>query len=222
MSRHFATLLCTAVVVGCGESPTLPDSDPITRFVETSQLLNVQSPQLMTGLPNFGVRIFRARFGEETMCMPSTDGPHGPCYTSVAIGMEYRGRIGWLSGQPEAAMPGQFAFRANDAELFGVELAAAWRRVDRGTYASIYTQAMVRASVTPRATLVRIAHELEDYISTHTAHLLLQRPDVRTDVEILTILAELPVFQGDAYAHTRAVASGLLEELGALATAKSP
>lgn len=214
---HRAALLLFAFVPACGESPTLPVDESVVQFVETSALLNAQPPQVMLSLPEFGAQLFSSRFGPETPCMPSTDPPRGPCYPSLAIGFAHRGRIGWLTVQPDAELGERFEFRGGDGELFGPELAAAWRAADWGSYATVFTPALIQASATPRPTLLRIATELRDWISTHNAHLLLQRDDARTDVEILEILATLPVFQGDAYGHTREVAQGLLEQLGVTA-----
>lgn len=212
---HRAALLLFGFVLACGESPTLPVDESVVQFVETSALLNAQPPQVMLSLPEFEAQLFSSRFGPVVPCAPSTDPPRGPCHGSLAIGLAYGSRVGWLEGQPGDELPSRFAFRSEDAELFGPAFAAAWRDTDHASYATVFTPALIQASATPRPTLHRIATELRDWISTNNAHLLLQREAVRIDGEILEILATLPVFQGDAYGHTRAVAQGLLAGLGA-------
>lgn len=210
-------LLLSILCVACSGSATLPEHESIQEFVAAGDLLNAQPPQIMVDIPGFQARLFYSLYGEPTQCMPSTDPPSGPCYSSLAIGFEYRGRIGWLQTQPDDVIPApQFDFRLNDSELYGAAMATAWRDVDWGSYATIFTPALLRAPSTPRATLLRLANELNEWVSTHSAHLLLQRADVRGDAEILTIVAGLVVRQGDPYAHTREVARGLLDDLATL------
>lgn len=215
--RPLMVLVAISLAGACGGAPTLPVDESITRFVETEALLNSQQPRIMLQLPEFQAQLFLVSYGEPSICQPVVGGTAtGPCYFDKAIGLEYRGRIGWLQGVPDGGAATAFEFRAEDDELYGAPIAIAWRRADAGSYSTIFSFALVRAAATPRPTLLRLANELRDWFYPSKAWLMLSRPDVRGDAEILTIIAELPVAQGDPYAANRLEARRLLDSLNAL------
>jgi hypothetical protein len=81
-------------------------------------------------------------------------------------------------------------------------------------YRSHFIPLMIRDFDTPQSVLKRIASGLSTYIMPYYGELLLNNAHVKADREILTILATLPVFQGDGYAPIREQARLLLSLIG--------
>jgi hypothetical protein len=210
----WSLVIVTLLVQGCGDRGGLPlpsqpvasttVGDPIAAFIEREGLLNPQPVQIILDLPASNVTIFRLRFGHRS----------DELVYEIAYGLRHHGKIGWifLSGVNPAGFT-IYDPAASDAALFSE---ATWKAVDAAdtwVYWQPFLGMLARDPDVPEAALLQIAEQLVDYIAPWIAGRLLDNPRVQSSREILSVLATLPVYSGDAYAEARLRAQALLDTL---------
>lgn len=210
------SLIAVGLICSCESMQIGASDDAVNQFVAGQHLSNAQPARVAGTFAQFDASIFYVGFGPIGTCLrdgPTTAG--GPCSIYTAVGLAYHGRIGWLHVySPDTLSGGTFQFNSTDQEIFGPDFAAALRTSSSGAYYfEDFTFALIRSPVTPRETLLRLTGELTSFIWPPNSLALMQRSDVRQDAEILGMIANLPVYQGDAYAGSRIQARALLDSL---------
>jgi len=182
------------LLVSCDNSvgPNIPDDIQI--FVNNLNLENPQEIKMIVEVSNEDVYIFRVPYG------PPNDCPSG-CFYANFYGLKNKTKIDNIV---------LYNLDANDTYLFSDEFLERVKVKDEWIYYSLYLPLLASDEDTPLPVLSKIANVLNNYISTYIAYTLLDNPIVQTDIEILTILSELPVFQGDPYKEIREIAKSLL------------
>ncbi|HEX5031864.1 MAG TPA: hypothetical protein VFX78_10475 [Candidatus Eisenbacteria bacterium] len=188
--------------------PDPPAADPIHEFVQ-SQPIPKQQPVHIIAVAG-DVTFFDLDYGDIHEDMA------GDWYDS-AWGVRNGPKVGWIT------MSGRLADSTglvmydplpDDVHLFEEETWSALRSAsDSWLYWGGFMPMLARDADVPAPTLLAIAEQLNTYISPYVGWLLVNNPIVRTNRDILTVLANLPVFQGDAYAPVRQQAQTLLYQL---------
>jgi hypothetical protein len=208
--------IATLFVQGCGDRGNLPlpsqpvasqrVGDPIAAFIESEGLPDPQPVQIVLDLPASDVTIFRLPYGHR----------EDDLVYEVAYGLRHLGKIGWIFPgyvDPVSAGFTMYDPAASDAALFSV---ATWKAVDSADtwlYWQPFLMLLARDPDVPETALLQIAEQLADYIAPWIAGSLLDNPRVQSSREILSVLATLPVHDGDAYAEARLRAQALLDML---------
>ncbi len=211
----FSWACALLLVSGCGSSepPTGVDAPgPTPATAAVNEFVASQ------GLPLFhwthqivmrdGYECFGVSFG------PGQDCPAG-CFYSWAYGIRVGERVGWLGFENawDFAPPPESCFDVlpTDAILFDFDTWLAISDADWSTAWNGLVPLLARDPDTARAALLNIATILYTHHSRLLALDLVNNPAVATDVEILTLLSELPVVGAyDLYSEARSIALGLL------------
>jgi len=216
VSRAAACAAGALILASCAgdrvAGPEYPEpSPPVQDFIHSQGLPLLRASERLFCLD--GVEVFRVKYGQPHDC------PSG-CFYSSAHGVRSETRVGWLvfndvdSFEPDTSR--FFDVTPADSALCRADL---WDRMQadepsRQWFWSALLPIIARDADTDPQALVRISRLLYSYISPHVAWRLLENPYVQHDVPILTNLARLPVFRGDAYELIRARATELLNGLG--------
>lgn len=158
-----------------------------------------------------GYECFYASFGEPQDC------PAG-CFYGSAYGIRVGDRVGWLGFESldgYEPLPGSdFDVLATDSILFDIDTWLAISDADWTTAWHGLVPALARDPDTGRAALLSIAAILYTHHSRPLSLDLANNPAIAADVEILTLISELPVVGSpDIYGEARAIARTLLEGL---------
>ncbi|MFH1681663.1 MAG: hypothetical protein ABIH26_13605 [Candidatus Eisenbacteria bacterium] len=197
---------------GCGrENPAgpepLPIPDDVLAFVETEGLPMQREIVVRWTLPEEDVAIFDVPFGPPLDCING-------CFYSFGTGIKREGKIGWVKVDNYAACklpPLRFYdLDSTDTFLFGEEFWTRLRERNRYYFHSVFQRWMAGDPDTPCDALRRMVIGLGEWIDDRLAWVLLMDPRVRADRELVAILADLPVFRGDAYGRVRQRAEVLL------------
>lgn len=196
-------------------SPTQPTStsaiqsdDSISNFVKSANFPKSSDVNIYINLPAQDLKIFRVSYGEPQDC------PSG-CFNSNATGIQYGNKIGWISindyDHIDVSKLIMYDFGASDSYLYTDEFFQSLKSKDDWVYQNAFLPELAKDKDVPRNVLLKIANGLSSYIQPSLANNLLENPAVKNDREILAIIANLPVFSGDAYAGVRAKAQALLK-----------
>ena len=192
-------VLCAAMLalVGCDDEdsntgpeafqPT-PPTAAVNAFVESQSLPLFRYTHQV--LIRDDVECFYSVFGEPQDC------PSG-CFYSYGFGLRYGDHLGWLNfdfaNGYEAAPSSYFDVLSSDTALFDVDT---WFVISDTNWAMAWQSvvpALARDEDTGRSALLSIAGILYTHHSLSMALDLVNNPAVAADVEILTLLSELPV-----------------------------
>ena len=197
-------------------APKIDDED-IESFVEGEPLAEAQPARRLLKAPTLGVTVFAVSFGEPRDC------PSG-CFYSTAYGLELQERVAWMGldayGQDDSVRTAvrMFDVRSGDSTLFENEIRQHFRRAeessDRRTAESAYEVFLVMVAAsedTPHEGLLDLAHLLHDEFHPRTGRALLDNPAVRSNRDILEVLAGLSA--RGTYEDIRDRAQDLLEQL---------
>ena len=204
-------LIIATMVAGCkneiAETEIISD---LEIFVRSQNLPRHQSIIELLRIPGQEIVVFYIKYGEPQDC------PAG-CGFSTAHGLKHFNKIGWTSVEDydniDLTALKYYNIDSTDIFLFSedffnnLEMSAPW------VYHYSFLIMLARDIDTPHSVLLRIAQGLYSYIHPYLALNLLNNLNVQTNKEILTILANLPVFQGDAYSDARERARQLLNNL---------
>lgn len=182
----------------------------VLEFVASQQLPKTQDTEAILHIPDQQVVAFRVQYGEPNDC------PSG-CFYSVAFGLRYQTKIGWVRvedyDQNDVSGLTYFDVDSADSHLFSSALWDDLNGADSWFYRHALLRAFAKDPDTPVGVLKRLAEGLYTYGDEYLGWLLLDHPKIVSNVEILTIIANLPAF-GEGYARLRAKAQELLNLLG--------
>ncbi len=221
LRRHLPAgcALLLLVLAGCHDdhSPSAPDV-----FTPTPTTTKVNEFVAAQGLPSFrwtdqtlmrdGYECFYASFGEPQDC------PSG-CFYGSAYGIRVGDRVGWLGFEDldgyEPLPDSYFDVIATDDILFDIDTWLAIGDADWTTAWWGLVPTLARDPDTGRSALLSIAAILYTHHSRPLSLDLVNNPAIAADVEILTLISELPVVGSpDIYDEAREIARDLLEGLG--------
>jgi len=198
------------VTVPAIKSTTPPAETTITSFVENADFPAPQGVRMLFSDPLHGVKVFTLSYGAAQDCLSG-------CFYSNATGIEYGAKIGWISmNNYDAIDDAKFVFYdfdISDTYLYTDEFFQLLNSKDTWVYQNAFLVMLAEDEDVPRSVLLTIAQGLSSYIQPSLANSLLKNVTVRNDREIVTALANLPVFSGDAYSEIRTQAQELLNGL---------
>tara|TARA_R110002124_G_scaffold287346_1_gene473465 strand:- start:8729 stop:9367 length:639 start_codon:yes stop_codon:yes gene_type:complete len=182
----------------------------IVEFVNSQNLPDKQNVEIFLTIEKDQFIGFSVQYGEANDC------PSG-CFYSNATGFKLGNKIGWIDIQDydENDISGltNFEIEKSDSLLFTEEFGKQLEKSNPWIYRNVLLPKIASGSKTPQEVLIRIANGLYTYINPHLAGILLENTSVIENKEILEILSNLPVFQGDAYEQARERAKELLANL---------
>lgn len=154
------------------------------------------------------IDLFSVSFG------PPMDCPSG-CYYETAYGLRRGTTVGWLEPPvlEEQDPAPVYDFGEADTELYEPAFFTRLEATDDWVYRYAFLPVLASDPDVPRDVLLRVTRGLYEYIQPSLGRALLANAAVVTDRELLALLAELPVFRGDAYSFVRAEAQELLATL---------
>jgi hypothetical protein len=205
-------ITCLLFFHSCDDNSTGPETDKvIIDFIESQMLPKPQHYKISFFNSQENVSVFKLNFGEPFDC------PSG-CAYSVGMGLKYKNKIGWLylNGLSETDLIQKDFYDIDSTEMY-LFSESFWNELDKAdqwNYRYALLPILVKDVNTPLNVLNRIAQGLYSFIDSYLGELLLLNIKVINDRTILTLLANLPVFQGDAYSSVREKAQQLLNGLG--------
>ncbi|MCD4761087.1 hypothetical protein K8R42_04275 [bacterium] len=190
------------------KSPTKNLNLSVEEFVKGAELIEQKELRIFFDDPNKDVKLFSVSFGKPMDC------PSG-CIYSSATGLKNGSKIGWLKviGAVKQEKIIMYDFDDNDKYLYSDQFLIALKEKHSNVYQTVFLPNLAEDKDVPKDLLLKIANGLSSYIQPHLASQLLKNPVVQKDKEILNIIANLPVFQGDAYNIWRQKAQDLLNNL---------
>jgi len=176
----------------------------VNSFVHSERLPKAQSVNILFQLPSEDLFVFWVDYGDANEVY------------SRATGLKRQNKIGWLAFRDSESLDlnhfHHYDIDSADSLLFAGYF---WRMLessDLPVYRYALLPVLVKDKDTPAETLKRIAEGLHTFIDPHLAHLMLTNEKVRVRRDILTLIANLPVFRGDAYRKVRQDAKNLLSK----------
>ncbi len=199
------------LLAACGmpvgpESKSVPPE--VTAFVASQHLDKAQPINLILNVPGEQATVFHLRFGDPEKPMDLCSGNCPPVYRQV-YGLRLGSKVGWFQGLDSAHYQ-RFDVGASDRYLFTKDFFTRLGDADPILLEQPFKEMLARDLDTPDEALWLIVTGLTKWISPWIGDLLLDNPRVRANREMIRYISELPVFQGDAYAPTRARARTLL------------
>ncbi|RLE42979.1 hypothetical protein DRJ48_02135, partial [Candidatus Woesearchaeota archaeon] len=192
------------------QPPTSPTSSPIETFVNSFDFPKMQGVNILIDIPEENIKVFQISYGEPQDC------PSG-CFFSRATGIKNNNKIAWISinnyDDFDVSNLQMYDFDSSDSYLFTDEFFNKLKSRDSWVYQYAFLPLLAKDPDTPNETLLKIAEALSSDIQPLLANSLLENPSVQQNKEILTIIANLPVFSGDAYEEVRSKAQDLLNNL---------
>jgi hypothetical protein len=189
---------------------TSPLSPLVQRFLLAAGLGQIRRSHAVFRLSDPDLTMFSVTFGKPNDC------PSG-CFYSSALGLQYKGSIGWLSMNnyddqtlttPQAFRRDSFPASAADAFLMSHALLDTMARALGSATAPGVTELrdfVARHPAVPRSTLVGHVESLYAVPDERFGRLLATAPRVRDDSELLTLLAYLPYEGGKTEARNRLI-----------------
>ena len=188
--------------------PVVKSGDGIENFIKNANFPKSSSVNVSINLPTQNLQVFSVSYGEPQDC------PSG-CFFSDATGIKYGTKIGWISindyDNINVSKLIMYDFGASDTYLYTDEFSQSLKSKNNWVYQNAFLPELTKDKDVPRNVLLKIANGLSSYIQPSLANNLLENSAVKNDSEILTIIANLPVFSGDAYGEVRAKAQALLK-----------
>lgn len=223
MRRAALILLCLAML-GCnGSSAVGPDPalSVVRAFVESQHRAFVRDQTLpkaqeiveILRVPEEDLLVFSVNYGDPQDCWAG-------CFYSVGYGLKYGSTIGWMRVENygmavDSARLVFYETSPTDHYLFTGDLFRRLQAAHHWIGENGLLHMLVRSPHTPETTLLQIARGDYTPLHNYVAELLTQNPVVQRSREILTVLANLPVLQGDPYGTARRRAQNLLQRLNA-------
>ena len=188
--------------------PLVKSDDSVDTFVKNANFPKSSGVNVFINVPAQDLKVFKVSYGEPQDC------PSG-CFFSNATGIKYGNKIGWISindyDQINVSKLIMYDFAVSDTYLYTDEFSQLLKSKDDWVYQNAFLPELAKDKDVPRNVLLKIANGLSSYIQPSLANNLLENSAVKNDREILTIIANLPVFSGDAYSEVRAKARALLK-----------
>jgi len=210
-------ILGIILIAGCVQQIKTPDQPPqktietdIDSFVDSFNFPKLQGISILLEIPEEDLQVFRISYGERQDC------PSG-CFNSIATGIKHKNKIAWIPinnyDDFDTSNIQMYDFDLTDDYLFTDEFFNKLKSKDEWIYQNAFLPLLAKDPDTPNKTLLKIAEGLSSYIQPSLANALLENPDAQQNKQILTIIAKLPVFSGDAYKEVRSNAQNLLNNL---------
>ncbi len=205
------------LIAGCVQQIRTPDQPPktiesdIESFVNSFNFPKLQGINILLEIPEEDMQVFQISYGEPQDCISG-------CFYSRATGIKHNNKIAWISVNNyddfDVSNLQMYDFDSNDNYLFTDEFFNKLKSKDSWVYQYAFLPLLANDPDTPDKTLLKIAEGLSSYTQPWLANSLLENPDVQQNKQILTIIANLPVFSGDAYEEeVRSKAQNLLSSL---------
>ncbi len=195
INYYLLLFLFVIFLSSCEENPVEPSiPSDIQNFVNKLELEDAQEIEIIIEVKTEDVYVFSVAYG------PPMDCPSGCIYSGV-WGLKNKAKISIFE---------LYDIESIDTYLFSQEFFDIVKEKEQHIYYNMLLPLLAKDEDTPRTVLLFITEILYDYISTYIAYNLLDNPVVQADIEILTLLSELPVFQGDSYENIREIAKNLL------------
>ncbi len=212
-----SAVLGIVLMAGCVQQIKTPDQPPkktiesnIESFVNGFNFPKQQGINILLEIPEEDLQVFQVSYGEPQDC------PSG-CFYSKATGIKHNNKIAWISinnyDDFDIKDMQMYDFDSTDNYLFTDIFFNKLKSKDDWVYQYAFLPLLAKDPSTPNETLLKIAKGLSSYIQPSLASSLLENPDVQQNKQILTIIANLPVFSGDAYKEARSNAQNLLNNL---------
>jgi len=177
----------------------------IEHFVDSQSIPDAQEMKEVYRDSEHDILFFSVAYG------PIQDVPAGGFYNTL-FGLQYQKKVGWMAEYIASFESAFYDVDVTDTYLFSEDLSQKLNSANEYVYRSAFLPMLAKDPDTPVETLSRIADGLSSYIQPYLASLLLQNPVVRDNEHILDALADLPVFQGDAYKDVREQARDLIDD----------
>jgi hypothetical protein len=212
--RRLLLTICFPALAACSAldlvSPDRSTQDnDIDEFVG-QQLLKIRAVDTLMHVADHDVVVFRVVYGDPVPDNMPCIGSCPPTYPQ-AWGLKYDQKIGWLSGSlPDSERIRFFAVSGEDHYLFTAEFFIALGAADPILLEQTFKPMLVRNLAIPLSALRLIGEGLYSWINPPLAELLLENPRARASRDLLLLIANLPVFQGDAYREVRLKAQQLI------------
>ena len=190
ISTFFIGVSCDNIV-----EPNIPND--IQVFVNNLNLDRPQEIEIIVEVAKDDIYIFKVPYG------PPQDCPAG-CFYSNFWGLKNKTKLDDIE---------LYNIDSTDTLLFNFDFFELVKNTNEWVYYSKFLPLLASEEDTPLYVLVKIANILNDYINTHIVYKLLDNPVVQNDVGILTILSQLPIYQGDPYKNIRQIANNFLGNL---------
>ncbi|MBU0476148.1 MAG: hypothetical protein KKF62_18530 [Bacteroidetes bacterium] len=192
--KIFLSAIILFVIVSCDNivEPIIPND--IQNFVNNLNLEDPQKIKVIMNVSNEDVYVFSVPYG------PPQDCPSG-CFYDYIYGLKNKNKIAAIKS---------YNIDENDTYLFSDNFWELLKNKDEWIYYSKFLPLLASDEDTPIYVLSKIANLLNNYISTHIAYNLLDNSAVKKEKEILIILSNLPIFNGDPYKDIREIANNLL------------
>jgi hypothetical protein len=188
-------------------------SGDVEHFVQQQQLPKVQQIETRLHVPEHELMLFKVVFGDPVRDNMPCIGECPPAYPR-AWGLKYGTTIGWLLGPFDDLKRYRFFTTGpEDHYLFTAEFFGKLAAAEVLLFEQTFKPMLARSSATPSEALLLITEGLYTWINPPLAELLLENPKVRASRDMLVLIANLPIFQGDAYREVRAKAQALLRQL---------
>ncbi len=183
----------------------------IKTFVNAINFPKLQGISVILNVPEENLKVFQVIYGEPHDC------PSG-CFYSRATGIKHNNKIGWIlinnyEKNFDTSKLKLYDFDPNETYLFSDDFFIKLKSKDEWVYRYAFLPLLSKDPDTPEDTLLKIAKGLSSYIQPSLANALLENPKVQTNKQILTIIANLPVYSGDAYKEVRSKAQNMLNNL---------
>jgi len=185
-------------------------NDRISKFIESQNLPKVQPYKISFFNDNENTAVFRVKYGEPFDCSAG-------CAYSTGFGLMHNNKINWLTFERlDNTDLTQMTYYDIDSSETYLLSDSFWNNLndsDEWIYRYAFLPVLVKDEDIPLNVLYRITQDLYTYIYPYLGELLLSNKNVISSKEIIALLANLPVFQGDAYYNVREKAKGILNNM---------
>jgi hypothetical protein len=206
------------ILISCKDNSTNPNNQEpaganVVQFIKSQNL-----PNSGNGEPLYFVNLSSQEFAYFMIGYGSLHDPVAGGFTSSAYGIKHNNSIGWIQvNDYEGDDRSKFIFYqldSTDTLLFSQNL---WKQIESDGDVNVYFSFLANNIYTPSNALMGIAQFLYTYIDPDLGFDLLQNPKVQSNVQVLTLLANLPINIEpgiDIYSGIREQANTLLQNLG--------
>lgn len=208
MVRYLPLLALLTLACGKSESMLEPVPSVVASFVASQGLPKVQTINNVLNDPQHGLTVFRVAYGDPVPPLGLCVGSCPPVYRR-AVGIRLERKVGWLEGLDSSRYP-FFDVSVTDLYLFTEDLFTKFGKSEPILFQQPFKALLASDRDTPDEGLWLIVHGLSTWISPWIGGLLLDNPRVVANKEMLKAIAQLPGYEGDAYAVVRQRARQLL------------
>lgn len=207
MSRHrsiFALAAGVSSITACANTlplETRPPATEVLAFVEAEGVPRVRRIEVLLDVRAERAQVFRITYGDSVRVIGACEAGCGYTFPT-AIGLQLGSHIGWLAAA-DTALDSHFDVVASDAYFFSEDFFGRLERVDVTLFQQAFKVRLAADVDTPEHVLWRLVQGLSSWISPSLVDVLLDNPNVAGNEAMLRHIADLPVFQGDAYREAR-------------------